>query len=166
MVNWEILGIAPTNDISVIKKAYRAKLADTNPEDKPEEFMELRRSYEEAVELAKRPDEDAESADEDGQKEEYFQTLLPPEHPAFSWFQQARRLYRDFYRRIVPENWSRLAADPVCSRIDTAADARNALLTFSWGTGFFRMKSSARWIPPFIFVKIRKNLWKIIRENA
>ena len=50
-------------------------------EDKPEEFMELRRSYEEAVELAKRPDEDAESADEDGQKEEYFQTLLPPEHP-------------------------------------------------------------------------------------
>ena len=130
MVNWEILGIAPTNDISTIKKAYRAKLADTNPEDKPEEFMELRRSYEEAVELAKRPDEDAESADEDGQKEEYFQTLLPPEHPAFSWFQQARRLYRDFYRRIVPENWSRLAADPVCSRIDTAADARNALLSF------------------------------------
>ena len=52
MTQWEILGIPPTTDKSVIKKAYRSRLADTNPEDKPEEFMALREAYEQALDYA------------------------------------------------------------------------------------------------------------------
>ena len=49
MTYWDILGIQPTDDMTVIKKAYRHLLAETNPEDKPEEFMALRRAYEDAM---------------------------------------------------------------------------------------------------------------------
>ena len=52
MTYWDILGIQPTDDMTVIKKAYRHLLAETNPEDKPEEFMVLRRAYEDAMESA------------------------------------------------------------------------------------------------------------------
>ena len=49
---WEILGIEPTRDKKEITRAYREKLAVTNPEDKPEEFKELRNAYEEALKYA------------------------------------------------------------------------------------------------------------------
>ena len=48
-MNWNLLGIEPTKDKKIITTAYRAKLAHTNPEDKPEEFKALRSAYEEAL---------------------------------------------------------------------------------------------------------------------
>ena len=47
---FKILGIEPTKNEMEIKEAYLNKLSDTNPEDKPEEFMQLRKAYEEAIE--------------------------------------------------------------------------------------------------------------------
>lgn len=49
---WTTLGINPTNEKSEIKKAYRAKLKVTHPEDSPQEFMQLREAYEAALEYA------------------------------------------------------------------------------------------------------------------
>lgn len=49
---WKILGISATADKSEIKKAYRAKLRVTHPEDNPQEFMQLREAYESALEYA------------------------------------------------------------------------------------------------------------------
>lgn len=51
-MNWILLGIEPTKDKKAITSAYRAQLVHTNPEDKPEEFKELRAAYEEAMRLA------------------------------------------------------------------------------------------------------------------
>jgi len=51
-MNWMLLGIEPTQDKKAITAAYRAQLAHTNPEDKPEEFKKLRAAYEEALRLA------------------------------------------------------------------------------------------------------------------
>ena len=48
-MDWTILGIGPTKDKKEITNAYRAKLRTTNPEDKPEEFKELRAAYEDAL---------------------------------------------------------------------------------------------------------------------
>ncbi len=42
---WNVLGIEPTEDKSVIKKAYLAKLKITHPEEKPEEFAILKEAY-------------------------------------------------------------------------------------------------------------------------
>ncbi len=134
MIHWELLGIAPTADKSAIKKAYRSRLAETNPEDKPEEFMSLRQAYEEALDYAREAQEAAQSPqEEDGQMEApsaLERNLLPQDHPAYRWTKQLQALYADFYRRIDAANWEELCADPVCTRIDTAADVQDALLRF------------------------------------
>ena len=47
---FKILDIEKTKDKMAIKQAYLSKLSETNPEDKPEEFMMLREAYEKALE--------------------------------------------------------------------------------------------------------------------
>ena len=49
MIDWGILNIEETTDESVITQAYRRMLTVTNPEDNPQGFMMLRRTYEEAL---------------------------------------------------------------------------------------------------------------------
>ena len=53
-MDWFVLGIEPTKDKKIITNAYRQKLRQTNPEDKPQEFQALRAAYEEAMALADR----------------------------------------------------------------------------------------------------------------
>ena len=53
MIDWSILNIEETTDESVITQAYRRMLTVTNPEDNPQEFMMLRRTYEEALDYAR-----------------------------------------------------------------------------------------------------------------
>ena len=54
---WEILGIEPTTDISVIKKAYASRAKNYHPEEHPKEFQELRNAYKFALWLAKQEKE-------------------------------------------------------------------------------------------------------------
>jgi DnaJ-class molecular chaperone with C-terminal Zn finger domain len=42
---WEILGIEPTKEIALIKRAFSERSKEVHPEEHPEEFMELRRAY-------------------------------------------------------------------------------------------------------------------------
>ena len=46
---WEILGIAPTDSKKEIRKAYAAKSREIHPEEKPEEFQQLKDAYEKAL---------------------------------------------------------------------------------------------------------------------
>jgi len=50
---WDVLGIAPTDDVSAIKKAYSLKLRVHHPEDDPEGYQRLREAYDQAVKSAK-----------------------------------------------------------------------------------------------------------------
>jgi hypothetical protein len=52
---WSILGIEPTQDASIIRRAYAAMLKTTRPEDDPEGFVRLRRAYESALAKARTP---------------------------------------------------------------------------------------------------------------
>lgn len=46
---WELLGVAPNADASVIKKAFAERSRKAHPEDDPEGFVRLRDAYREAV---------------------------------------------------------------------------------------------------------------------
>jgi curved DNA-binding protein CbpA len=60
MSYWEILGIEPTGDERVIKRAYAKQLKMTRPEDDPERFQALRNAYEYALDSANQDDFDDE----------------------------------------------------------------------------------------------------------
>jgi tetratricopeptide (TPR) repeat protein len=45
MTSWELLGIDPTDNPSIIKKAYAKKLKVYHPEDDPEGYQRLREAY-------------------------------------------------------------------------------------------------------------------------
>lgn len=47
---WEILGIEPTSDKKIIKKAYAKKVKTCHPEEHPEEFKLLYDAYQAALE--------------------------------------------------------------------------------------------------------------------
>ena len=113
-MNWTLLGIEPTKDKKAITAAYRAQLAHTNPEDKPEAFKALRAAYEEALKLADQVNEEP----------------TRDESPVGLWMERVRTLYDDFARRIQPEIWAELLSDDVCAALDTRPLAETALLNF------------------------------------
>lgn len=49
---WPILNIARTQDIRAIKRAYAAQAKQCHPDDTPEQFLQLRAAYEQALEYA------------------------------------------------------------------------------------------------------------------
>lgn len=49
---WHILNIARTQDIRAIKRAYAAQAKQCHPDDAPEQFLQLRSAYEQALEYA------------------------------------------------------------------------------------------------------------------
>ena len=113
-MDWTLLGIEPVKDKKAITAAYRARLVQVNPEDKPEEFKALRAAYEEALRLADAPDE-APARDES---------------PVGLWMEKVRALYGDFAARIRPDNWRALLSDEVCVALDKRPQAEEALLRF------------------------------------
>lgn len=46
---WETLGIEPTRDKKIIRRAYAAKTKEIHPEEKPEEFRRLHEAYQAAL---------------------------------------------------------------------------------------------------------------------
>ena len=101
---FKILGIEPTKNEMEIKEAYLNKLSDTNPEDKPEEFMQLRKAYEEAIEYANQEDE------EDTNEIDNTEIGL--------WMAKVREVYNNFRARNDINAWSELLKDDVCQNID------------------------------------------------
>ena len=53
MNDWERLGIDPTSDASMIKKAYAKQLKLNRPEDDPQGYQELREAYERLLKYVK-----------------------------------------------------------------------------------------------------------------
>lgn len=51
-IDWDLLGIAPTEDVRAIKSAYARKLKTTRPDDDPDGYQALRETYDKAVRRA------------------------------------------------------------------------------------------------------------------
>lgn len=113
-MEWFVLGIEPTKDKKAITMAYRQKLRQTNPEDKPEEFKALRAAFEEAMALA----------DQEGLEP------VRDESPVGLWMEALSKIYEDYASRIDPDCWKTLLASDVCIGLDTRPAAEEALLKF------------------------------------
>lgn len=113
-MDWFVLGIEPTKDKKAIAAAYRQRLRQTNPEDKPEEFKALRAAYEEALALADKEETEP----------------VRDESPVGLWMEEIGKLYEDYASRIKPDCWKQLMVSDVCIGLDTRAAAEEALLKF------------------------------------
>ena len=113
-MNWKLLGIEETKDKEAITAAYREKLKSVNPEDKPEEFMALRESYEEAMRLA---DAEEKPAEDDNS-------------PLGLWKKELKDIYDDMSKRKDVAAWKSLLSEDICVALDTRADCEKAMLEF------------------------------------
>ncbi|MBR3006864.1 MAG: tetratricopeptide repeat protein, partial [Erysipelotrichaceae bacterium] len=110
---WDVLGIEATKDEKKIRDAYREKLSVTNPEDKPEEFKQLRSAYEQALDHARRPEE---TEDEDRQID--------------AWLIQLSDIYNDFAKRKNVEYWEELFSQDICKSVSGHMKTEDELLRF------------------------------------
>lgn len=109
---WNTLGIEPTKDKKAIVAAYRAKLVEVNPEDKPEEFKALRAAYEEALAQISTPEKQEDDS------------------PLGRWAAKLRKLYDHFPSRIDTECWRELLRDEICVALDQRPLVEETLLKF------------------------------------
>ena len=74
-------------------------------------FTRLRGAYEEACRYARKKE-------------------TPKKRASEQFMERCRTLYDSFFRRIRPEEWEVLFAEPVCVNLDTEEEVRRAFLTF------------------------------------
>lgn len=113
-----ILGVEPTKDEKVIKRAYREKLTVTNPEDDPEGFKRLREAYERACSYI-----DEEESDEE-------QEVLRDTTPSGLWVEKAAELYGSLRTRKDVSKWMALFDDDIFQALEEEENCRNKLLRF------------------------------------
>ena len=109
---WKILKIEPTSDRNKIRSAYRELLAVTNPEDKPEEFKQLRQAYEDALAYA---------AEHEGSA---------AKTPIEQWQDDLSALYDNFRRRNDLSEWQKLLNADVCLSVDSRMECEDLLIRF------------------------------------
>ncbi|WMT43355.1 CDC27 family protein [Paenibacillus sp. D2_2] len=161
---WSLLGIEPTDDLVVIKRAYVTKLKVAHPEDDPEGFQRLRVAYEAVVvevknnQLRRREDE-ARAIEQDGYavtREQIPAEILTtssevnnePEQTqyvdistasAIEFLHEAAALYDNIHYRVDVSRWNSLLDDDRFIGIGTRQIIEYELLRMlmerSWAPG-------------------------------
>lgn len=118
-----ILGIEKTRDENAVRDAYRAKLAVTNPEDKPEEFKQLRNAYEQAMVYVK-------NGEEEPEEDSVVYTQGLTNNSVIDWMCHVIDLTGNPKMRSNVEEWKKLLAEPACNDFDTSTEAGLALFHY------------------------------------
>ncbi|OPD59102.1 J domain-containing protein [Bacillus anthracis] len=140
---WNTLEIEPTDDISVIKKAYAKLLKIHHPEDDPEGYQRLREAFDQAVKSAKNmKDKPSIQIDEmnASDRELVFSpwtdsdaeiaTTTIAEHPVYTFMESVEMLYDNFFARIEQGNWEEILRSDVIWDVQYAAALQDQLIEF------------------------------------
>jgi len=145
---WNILGIDPSGDSSVIKRAYAKRLKLHHPEDDPEGYQRLREAYDQALKQAKRQSErsvDRIVSEETEDRQEHRhasaarrflilpeqdQVPLSPEHRLNEFMDKVKTVYQNFKLRIDTENWLQLLNDDVLWNVNLQRSVYERMLFF------------------------------------
>ncbi len=107
---WEILGIEPTKNKTEITNAYRTKLMETNPEDKPEEFKQLRQAYEEALNYADFNEDNLSKIDQ--------------------MIAKLDEIYKDMHKRSSLDEWKNLLSEDVFTDLNSREKAMEEMFGY------------------------------------
>ena len=160
MTSWEILGIEPTDNSSIIKKAYAKKLKVHHPEDDPEGYQRLREAFDKvmkqqkvmagskmkqsaeeqevAIEKIAFPEENPEQiADEDFTQPFPFvevnhlaDDFHKKEAMVDEFMSKVEALYHDFPSRIKIDHWVELLNSDVIWNLELKRKLSSRLLDF------------------------------------
>lgn len=120
---WDILGIGKTGNQELIKEAYLKNLPRFHPEEDPKGFQILRSAMEEAL-------REALSLEKGETAERLNETDMMDSRELRSFLKEVQEVYRDFGKRILPEQWRRLLSCNVCQDLETQKEAGWALMGF------------------------------------
>jgi hypothetical protein len=134
---WKILEIPPSDDKRKIKATYFKKLKSCSPEDKPEEFKQLREAYERALDSAKfksaflQPQSSApgrkqqeittpKKTDNRQEQKSEEQTVTTPDtvYPFDGLEDDLDQVYRNFQERIDLDKWRQVFNKAEYQRLD------------------------------------------------
>lgn len=116
---YKVLGIEPTRDIKLIKKAYSKLLPVYNPETDPAGFQVLRAAYEEAISRISDNNSDTAVTSVD------------------SFMKKFEENYNDYRKRIDVSSWKTLLESDVCYNIETGKEVNFKVLRFIMEHYFF-----------------------------
>ncbi|MHC1682930.1 MAG: hypothetical protein AB6733_08280 [Clostridiaceae bacterium] len=169
MYPWSILNIDPTEDTSVIKKAYAKKLKIHHPEDDPKGYQNLRQAYDDALKYAKK----AVNKFSTGEKAEYESTVRTLLHmelldnktqnlPSINddnaeFMVKVETLYNDFFSRINIENWKDILNSDVMWNIQNKRTISRLMLDFL---------SCHHYLPKDIWIILDTNFNWCNKENS
>lgn len=108
-----ILEISVTKEVDRIKKAYRAVLKHTNPEDDPEGFKRLRTAYETACAYAVSPQEEEEQCSQ-----------------IDAWIKHAEEIYDSLSKRINVAQWESLLDEEICLDLEIGEEVKDRFFDF------------------------------------
>lgn len=160
---WDYLGIEPTSDRTLLKRAYAAKLKIYHPEEDPEGFQMLRSAYESALDYAKHSQDETDSfsmpafenemENDFANQQVYEQLPIEEEEYDDTPLDQTERLILDFLHktagnyddiksRINPESWRELLEDDRYEGIE---------LRYRLGFELLRLFMDRPWSPGYIW---------------
>lgn len=135
---WEILGIAPTKDMAVIKRAYAKQVRIFRPDDNPEGFQVLRDAFDKAVLYVSNIEPvshelkiDEKCIASKSSNEGFCESVeSETSSDVIDFMRKVERLYADFNPRIQPELWRELFDDVTIWNIESREKCKAHFFAF------------------------------------